>query len=91
MPGFSAFGALAQFGCYAYDGALRINFNKGGSNSTKFVPVQVEQFLNVLRMTSLLHIFYAFWLFLLLHLVMLYTLQISMKEFNSKFFFSVNS
>ena len=78
-------GAGAQFGCYAYDDALSLSFDKiFAGNSTMVVPKSVEVIINILRMTSLIHIFYAFWFYLLFHLIMLYTIQSSMKEFNGK-------
>ena len=80
-------GAAAQFGCYFADGALQLKLM---TNSTT-LPIQVEQFINVLRMTSLIHILYAFWFFLLFNLVSLYTLMSSMREFNGKSLYSTPS
>jgi len=76
---FAIGAAAGQFGCYAADNALRVNFN---TNSTIVVPKSVETLLNVLRATSLIHIFYGFASLLLFHMTLVFMIQSSMKEYN---------
>ena len=76
---------MGQFGCYAYDGALDVNFkDRSSTNHSERVPRPVVIVLNILRATSLVHIFYGFWFFLLTHLGMMYMIQSSIEEYNGK-------
>ena len=79
---FAIGAAAGQFGCYAADNALRVNFNR--NNSVVAVPQAVETFINVLRATSLIHIFYGFASLLLFHMTLVFMIQSSMKEYNGK-------
>jgi hypothetical protein len=80
---FAMGAAVGQFGCYWADGALRVNFNPKNSSAV-LVPTEVETFLNVLRATSLLHIFYGFCSLLVFHMTLIFMLQSSMNEYNGK-------
>ena len=81
---------MGQFGCYWADGALKLSFgckNIIGNNTTcePTVPQAVETMFNVFRATSLVHIFYGFALLLMFHMAVIFMIQSSMTEFNSKF------
>lgn len=76
---------MGQFGCYAYDGALNLSFKEGSSTNNsaprEVIPRQVMIVLNVLRATSLVHVFYGYWFFILVHLGIIYMIQSSMEEY----------
>lgn len=80
---FAVGAAVGQFGCYWVDGALRVTFNTK-QNATIMVTKEVETFLNVLRATSLLHIFYGFCSLLVFHMTLIFMIQSSMHEYNGK-------
>ena len=57
-------------------------------HTKRLVPESIELALNVIRFTSLLHIYYAMFFFLWLILMMFFTVANSQKEFNSKAVFA---
>jgi len=77
----SVTGAAAQYGCYAYDDALTIKFNMD-ANGTSDVPISIELIANVLRFTSLSHIYYMMFLMLNLNVVVFFTVVHSQNMFN---------
>ena len=80
-----AFGAaMGQFGCYWYDGALRLSFSKLSNETGVEIPSEIDVLFNILRATSLFHIFYGFCLLLVFHLSLIFMIQSSMREFNGE-------
>ena len=82
---FAMGAAMGQFGCYAYDGALRLSFDKLSNRTGVEIPAGIDVLFNILRATSLFHIFYGFCLLLVFHLSLIFMIQSSMHEFNGKF------
>ena len=76
--------AGGQFGCYAYDGALQLSFSKLSNTTGVQIPMGIDLLFNILRATSLFHIFYGFCLILLFHMSLIFMIQSSMREFNGK-------
>ena len=76
--------AGGQFGCYAYDGALQLSFSKLSETTGVQIPMGIDLLFNILRATSLFHIFYGFCLILLFHMSLIFMIQSSMREFNGK-------
>lgn len=76
--------AMGQFGCYAYDGALRLSFSKLSNETGVQIPTGIDVLFNILRATSLFHIFYGFCLLLVFHLSLIFMIQSSMREFNDR-------
>lgn len=81
---FALGAAMGQFGCYAYDGALKLSFSKFTSKTGVQIPMGIDVLFNILRVTSLFHIFYGFFLLLVFHLSLIFMIQSSMREFNGK-------
>ena len=83
----SATGAAAQYGCYAYDGALTLEFTKSTSNGTTVstVPREAELALNVLRFTSLTHIYYMMFLIFDIQCIIFFTVVHSQNRFNGTY------
>ena len=81
---FAMGAAMGQFGCYAYDGALKLSFSKLSNKTGVMIPTGIDVLFNILRATSLFHIFYGFCLLLLFHLSLIFMIQSSMREFNGK-------
>lgn len=81
---FALGGAMGQFGCYASDGALKLSFSKFTSKTGIQIPMGIDVLFNILRATSLCHIFYGFCLVLLFHLSLIFMIQSSMGEFNDR-------
>ena len=81
---FAMGAAMGQFGCYAYDGALRLSFSKLSNKTGVMIPTGIDVLFNILRATSLFHIFYGFCLLLVFHLSLIFMIQSSMREFNGK-------
>lgn len=81
---FAMGSAMGQFGCYAYDGALRLSFSKLSNETGIQIPTGIDVLFNILRATSLFHIFYGFCLLLVFHLSLIFMIQSSMREFNGK-------
>ena len=83
----SATGAAAQYGCYAYDGALTLEFTKSTSNGTTIstVPREAELALNVLRFTSLTHIYYMMFLIFDMQCIIFFTVVHSQNRFNGRY------
>ena len=81
---FAMGAAMGQFGCYAYDGALKLSFSKLSNNTGVMIPTGIDVLFNILRATSLFHIFYGFCLLLVFHLGLIFMIQSSMREFNGK-------
>lgn len=75
---------MGQFGCYAYDGALKLSFTSISNKTGVIIPPGIDILGNVLRALSLTHIFYGFCLLLLFHLTVIFMIQSSMHEFNGK-------
>lgn len=82
---FAMGAAMGQFGCYAYDGALKLSFSKLSNRTGVQIPTGIDVLFNILRATSLFHIFYGFCLLLVFHLGLIFMIQSSMLEFNGKF------
>lgn len=76
--------AGGQFGCYAYDGALQLSFSKLSETTGVQIPMGIDLLFNILRATSLFHIFYGFCLILLFHMSLIFMIQSSMREFNDR-------
>ena len=81
---FAIGAAMGQFGCYAYDGALRLSFSKLANDTGVQIPTGIDVLFNILRATSLIHIFYGFGLQLVFHLTLIFMIQSSMHEFNGE-------
>ena len=81
---FAMGAAMGQFGCYAYDGALKLSFSKLSNKTGVMIPTGIDVLFNILRATSLFHIFYGFCLLLVFHLSLIFMIQSSMREFNGK-------
>lgn len=81
---FAMGAAMGQFGCYAYDGALKLSFSKLADKTGVQIPTGIDVLFNILRATSLFHIFYGFCLLLVFHLSLIFMIQSSMREFNGK-------
>ncbi|KAJ7339396.1 hypothetical protein OS493_005791 [Desmophyllum pertusum] len=81
---FAMGAAMGQFGCYAYDGALRLSFSKLANETGVQIPPGIDVLFNILRATSLFHIFYGFCLLLVFHLSLIFMIQSSMHEFNDR-------
>ncbi|KAL9988393.1 hypothetical protein ACROYT_G002831 [Oculina patagonica] len=81
---FAMGAAMGQFGCYAYDGALRLSFSKLSNRTGVEIPAGIDVLFNILRATSLFHIFYGFCLLLVFHLSLIFMIQSSMHEFNDR-------
>ncbi|XP_057290543.1 uncharacterized protein LOC130613224 isoform X1 [Hydractinia symbiolongicarpus] len=80
----SVSGAAAQYGCYAYDNALTISFGNSKNHTTSNpFSTSVEVLLNILRFTSLSHIYYMMFLILLFNSIIFYTVVHSQKIFNN--------
>lgn len=79
---FAMGAAMGQFGCYAYDGALKLSFSKLSNQTGVKIPTGIDVLFNILRATSLFHIFYGFCLILVFHMSLIFMLQSSMREFN---------
>lgn len=79
---FAMGAAMGQFGCYAYDGALKLSFSKLSNQTGMKIPTGIDVLFNILRATSLFHIFYGFCLILVFHMSLIFMLQSSMREFN---------
>ena len=83
---FAMGAAMGQFGCYWYDGALRLSFSKLSNETGVEIPAEIDVLFNILRATSLFHIFYGFCLLLVFHLSLIVMIQSSMREFNGELF-----
>ena len=83
---FAMGAAMGQFGCYWYDGALRLSFSKLSNDTGVEIPAEIDVLFNILRATSLFHIFYGFCLLLVFHLSLIFMIQSSMHEFNGEIF-----
>lgn len=83
---FAMGAAMGQFGCYWYDGALRLSFSKLSNETGVEIPSEIDVLFNILRATSLFHIFYGFCLLLVFHLSLIFMIQSSMREFNGELF-----
>lgn len=81
---FAMGAAMGQFGCYAYDGALKLSFSKLSNQTGVKIPTGIDVLFNILRATSLFHIFYGFCLILVFHMSLIFMLQSSMREFNDR-------
>ena len=81
---FAMGAAMGQFGCYWYDGALRLSFSKLSNETGVEIPSEIDVLFNILRATSLFHIFYGFCLLLVFHLSLIFMIQSSMREFNGE-------
>lgn len=81
---FAMGAAMGQFGCYAYDGALKLSFSKLADKTGVQIPTGIDVLFNIMRATSLFHIFYGFCLLLVFHLSLIFMIQSSMREFNGK-------
>lgn len=81
---FAMGAAMGQFGCYWYDGALRLSFSKLSNDTGVEIPSEIDVLFNILRATSLFHIFYGFCLLLVFHLSLIFMIQSSMREFNDR-------
>lgn len=81
---FAMGAAMGQFGCYAYDGALKLSFSKLSNQTGMKIPTGIDVLFNILRATSLFHIFYGFCLILVFHMSLIFMLQSSMREFNDR-------
>ena len=84
---FAMGAAMGQFGCYWYDGALRLSFSKLSNETGVQIPSEIDVLFNILRATSLFHIFYGFCLLLVFHLSLIFMIQSSMREFNGELSF----
>ena len=88
MIATASFGAVSQYLCYWYDDALQIHIGSGGStNGTRDgnqsdVLVYVSVGLNIIRFTSLFHIYYVMFLVLFMIVVIFYGLFKSQRQFN---------
>lgn len=73
-----------QYVCYAADKALTIHLIMPGTNGSEpeVHLKEVEGFLNVIRFTSIVHIFYTSFTMLFLICALFYSLINSQKEFN---------
>lgn len=85
MATLSVLGAAGQYGCYAYDDALTLKFGSDQNGTTRnVVPFQVEVLVNIIRFTSLMHIYYMMFLLFLFAVVVFFTIVHSQRAFNSK-------
>lgn len=88
MAILSVTGAAGQYGCYAYDDALTLKFaSEENGTSINPIPYQVEVMLNIVRFTSLMHIYYMMFLLLVFAIVIFYMIVHSQKAFNGKVVF----
>ncbi|XP_028409950.1 uncharacterized protein LOC114532605 [Dendronephthya gigantea] len=69
-------GGAGQYTCYYVDGATRLDFNDA-------LPHWLVIFLNIVRFTSLLHMFCGYSLFLVIPVSVAIISHLSMKEFKS--------
>jgi hypothetical protein len=72
-------GGAGQYTCYYVDDATNLDFNNALPNWLAIV-------LNVLRFTSLLHMFCGYSLFLVVPVCVIIVSQLSMKEFKGTVF-----
>ena len=81
--GLGCAGGAGQYACYHFDGATRLDFNNA-------LPDWLTVILNILRFTSLLHIFCGCSLFLVVPVCVMVVSQLSMKEFKGNVSNTIN-
>ena len=83
MISTSILGAVCQYLCYWYDGALHIHIGSGNKTDINLDTLRyVSVGLNIIRFTSLFHIYYMMFLLLFMIVVTFYGIFRSQKQFN---------